>query len=89
MLTQQLTLDITRSNWYQVRAQVDQVKSHFIDSSRENVAERYELHCFESDTEHLEFINSLLVDNKYLFPVAERVEGAVHGRNPTHSVESC
>jgi len=31
----------------------------------------------------VEFIESLLADNKYLFPVAERVEGGVHGPNPT------
>jgi hypothetical protein len=32
---------------------------------------------FESDSEHLEFIDSLLADNKYLCPVAEHVEGSV------------
>jgi len=31
----------------------------------------------------LEFIDSLLADNKYLFPIAERVEGGVRGPNPT------
>jgi len=30
----------------------------------------------------LEFIDSLLADKKYLFPVAERVEGGVRGPNP-------
>jgi hypothetical protein len=29
----------------------------------------------------LEFIDSLLADNQYLFPVAERVEGGVCGPN--------
>jgi hypothetical protein len=31
----------------------------------------------------LEFTDSLLADNKYLFPVAEHVEGGVRGPNPT------
>ena len=41
----------------------------------------YDLHRFESAAEHLEFIDSLLADNKYHFPVAERVEGGVPGPN--------
>ena len=39
MLNQQPTLDITRSNRYQVRAQVDKVKSYFIQSASDNIAE--------------------------------------------------
>jgi hypothetical protein len=76
-------LDITRSNRYQVRAQVDKVKSHFIQSARDHIGELYDLHPCESTTEHLEFINPLLADNRYLFPVAERVEDGVHSPNPT------
>jgi len=83
MLKQWPTLDITPSNRYQVRAQVDKVKSHFIQSARENIAELYDLHRFESTGEHLEFINSFLADNKYLFPGAECVEGGVCGPNLT------
>jgi len=83
MLKQQPTWDITHSNWYQVRAQADKVKSHFIQSARDSVAEHYNLHHFESDAEHLEFIDSLLADNKYLVPVAKHVEGGGHGPNPT------
>ena len=83
MLNQRPTLDITRSNWYQVRAQVDKVKSHFIQSARENIAELYDLHRFESAAERLEFIDSILADNKYLFLIAERVEGGVRGPNAT------
>jgi len=49
---------------------------------RDNIAELYDLHRVESATERLEFIDSLLADNKYLFPVAERVEGGVRGPNP-------
>jgi len=64
MLNQHPTLDITRSNRYQVRAQVDKVKSHSIQSARDNIAELYDLHRFESAAEHLEFIDSLLADNK-------------------------
>jgi len=86
MLKQRPTLDITCSIQYQVRAQVDKVKSHFIQSARDHIAELYDLHRFESDAEHLEFIDSLLADNKYLFPVAERVEGAVRGPNPMQRV---
>ena len=86
MLKRRPTLDITCSIRYQVRAQVDKVKSHFIQSARDHIAELYDLHGFESDAERLQFIDSLLADNKYLFPVAERVEGGVHGPNPTQRV---
>jgi len=79
MLKQRPTLDSTRSNQYQVPAQVDKVKSHLIQSARDNIAELYDLHRFESNTEPLDFIDSHLADNKYLFPLAERVEGGVYG----------
>jgi len=49
----------------------------------DNIAELCDLHHFESAAERLEFIDSLLADNKYLFPVAERVEGGVRSPNPT------
>jgi hypothetical protein len=83
MLNQRRTVDITRSHRYQLRAQVDKIKSHFIQSVWDNFGELYDLHHFESAAERLEFIDSLLADNKYLFPVAERVEGGVRGPNPT------
>jgi hypothetical protein len=83
MLKQRPTLDIIRSNSSQVRAQANKVKSHFIQSASANIADCYHLHCFESATEYLKFIDSLLSDIYYLFPVAERVEGGVHGTNPT------
>jgi len=86
MLKLRPTLDITGSNWYQVRAQVDKVKSHLIQSPRDNIAELDDLHCFESAAEHFEFIDSLLADNMYLFPVAERVEGGVRGPRGTQRV---
>jgi len=76
-------LDITCSNRYQVGAQVDMVQSHFIDSARDNIAEVYDLHHFESATERLEFIDFLWADNMYLVLVAERVDGGVQGPNPT------
>jgi len=82
MLKQRPTLDITRSKWYQVRAPVDKVKSRFIQSARDNIAELYALQRFESTAERLEFIESLLADHKYLFPIAERVEGGVRDPNP-------
>jgi hypothetical protein len=86
MLNQRPTLDITRSNRYQGRAQVDKVTSYFIQSPRDNRAELDDLHWFESAAERLEFIDSLRADNKYLFPIAERVEGGVCG---PERVESC
>ena len=83
MLKQWLTLHITRSNKFQVPAQVDKVKSHLIQSARDNIVELYDLHRFESDAKHLEFIDSLLAGIKCLFPVAERVEGGLRSSNPT------
>jgi len=62
MLNQRLTLDNTCSNQYQVCAHVDKVKSHFVNSARDNVAELYDVHRFESAAEHLDFIDSLLAD---------------------------
>jgi len=79
-------LDITRSIRPQVQAQVEKVKSHFIQFARDHIAELYDLHCFESDTERLEFIDSLLADNKYLFLVAEHGKGGVCGPEPTQRV---
>jgi len=84
MLKQRPMLDITRSNWYQVQAQVNNVKSHYIQSARDNIAELCNLHRFEYTTECLEFIDSLLADDKYLFLVAESMEGGVRGPNPKH-----
>jgi len=52
----------------------------------DNIVELYDLHRVVSDAEHFECIDSLLADNKYLFPVAEHVEGSVHGLNPMQSV---
>jgi len=86
MLKRWPTLDITCSNWYQVQAQVDKVKSHFNQSGRDHIAGLYNLHHFKSDAERLDSIDALLEENKYLFPVAERVEGGVHGPNPIQRV---
>jgi len=80
------TLDTTRTIRYQVYAQVDTVKSHFIQSARDNVAELYDLHRFESNTEHLKFIDSHLADSRYLFPVVEHVGDGVRGANRTERV---
>ena len=82
MLMQRPMLDITCSNRYQVQAQVDKVKSCFMQSARDNIVELFDLHCFESNAEYLELIDSLLVDNKYLFLVAKHVEGGVCIPNP-------
>jgi hypothetical protein len=43
----------------------------------------YDVHRFEPAAERLEFIDSLLADNKYLFPVPEHVDGGVRGPNPS------
>jgi len=86
MLKRRPRTDITCSIRYQVRAQVDKVISHFIQSAIDHIAELYDLHRFESDAERLEFIDSLLADTKYLISVAERVEGGVRGPNPTQRV---
>jgi len=54
----------------------------YIQSAKANIAGHCDLHGFESDIEHLEFIHSLPADNKYLFRAAEHVEGGVRGPNP-------
>jgi len=83
MLKQRPTLDITCSHRYQIRAQVHKVKSHSIQSARDNIAELNDLHHFESAAERWEFIDSLLDDKKHLFPIAEHAEGGVRDPNPT------
>ena len=83
MLKQRPTLDISCSNWYLVQLQVDKVKSHLIELAMDNIAELNDLQHFEFNAECLALIESLLADNKYLFPVAESVESGVHGPNPT------
>jgi hypothetical protein len=85
MLKQQPTLVPTQSNQYKVQAPVNNNKYHFIQSAREHIAEHYGLHLFEFTAEHLEFIDSLLADNKYRFLVAEHVEEFVYSPKPTHS----
>jgi len=64
MLKQRPTLDISHPNQYHVQAQVDMVKFHFIQSARDNIADLYDIHRFESTAERLESIDSLLADNK-------------------------
>jgi len=83
MLKQRPKLDTTRLNQYQVQAQVEKDKFHFIQSARDNIEELYDVHRCESAAECFEFIVSLLADYNYLFPVAECVEGGVRGANPT------
>ena len=80
-MKQRPTSEIIHSNWYQVRAEVKNVKSNFIQSEIYIIAERYDLYCFESDAEHLELIHSHLADNKHLFPGAVHVEGGVCSSN--------
>jgi len=82
MLKQWPTVDNTRSNWYPVQAEVDTVKSHFIQSTSDNIVELHDLHCFESNAECLTVIDSLPADNKYLLPVVECVWGGVCGPCP-------
>jgi len=87
MLNQLPTLYITCSILYLVQAQVDKVKSHFIQLARDNIVEVYDLHHFESAAEHLESIDSLLADNGYLFPIAEFAKGGIRGTNPMQTVK--
>jgi hypothetical protein len=47
MLKEWPMLNITCTNWYQVRVQVNMVKSDFIQSARDNIAEIYDLHRFK------------------------------------------
>jgi hypothetical protein len=85
MVNQRPTLDITHSNQYLVQAQVNMVKSHVIQSARNSLEEVDDFHQFESAAECFQFIDSFLADNKYLFPIAEHVEGGVRGANPTQN----
>jgi len=75
-------LNITRSIGYQVREQVDKVKSHFIQSAWDSIAELYDIHHVQSNTEHLRLIDSFLTDTKFHCPVAEHVDGGVRSPNP-------
>jgi hypothetical protein len=59
------------------------VNSNLIQSVRDNIAVLYDRNRFVSAAECVEFIHSVLAENKYLFPVAERVEGGVRGPNAT------
>ena len=76
-------MDISCSNQYHIRAQVNKVQTHFIQSARGNIAKLNNLHRFGSDAECWEFLHSSLAYDDYLFPVAERVEGGVCGPSPT------
>jgi hypothetical protein len=81
-------LDITCSSCYQIWAPVDQIKSFLIYSVRDNIAEICDLHHIGSDTERVEFIDPILADNKYPFPVVEHVEGGVCAPNATLRVSN-
>jgi hypothetical protein len=83
MRKQRSTLDITRSNWDQIPAQVNMVKLHFIQSARDNIAALDDLNHFQSAPENLKLIDSLLENSKYLFPGAERVAVGGCRPNPT------
>jgi hypothetical protein len=77
------TLDIQRSNRYQVRAQVDKVKSQFLQSARDNITQLYDRHWFESVAVHCEFIDSLLAHNMSHSPIGGHVERDVRSPIPT------
>jgi hypothetical protein len=64
-----------------VQAQVDKVKSHFIQQALDNIPDLYDIHNLESNTELLELIHFQVAGNEYLFPSAECVGGGVHGPN--------
>jgi hypothetical protein len=50
------------------------------------VADVDDLHHCESDAERLEYFDSCLEDNKYLYPMVELVEGSVRSPNPMQRV---
>jgi translation initiation factor 6 (eIF-6) len=85
MLNQQPMMDITLSNWDQVRTPATTVQSHSIQFVRDNIRVLNDLHCLETAVERLELIHSLLAGNNYHFLVADYVEGGVHGPNPKQS----
>jgi hypothetical protein len=82
MLKQWPKLDNPCSTRYHVQAHVHTVIFYFIQSARDNTAKHYELHHFESAAESLQSIDYHLANNRYLFPIAERVEGGACGPNP-------
>jgi len=67
MLKQWPTLDIPCSNWYHIQAQVAKIESYIIHSARVNLVLLYDLHHFVSGPEPLDFSDSLLADNQYVF----------------------
>jgi len=67
MLKQHLTLGIPCSNRYQGQVQVYNILSQFIQSETDNIPKLHDLHRFESNSEHFEFIDFLHIDNYYLF----------------------
>jgi len=58
------------------------VKSDCIQSARDNIAELYDYHWLESNAEDLKLVQPIMADNKYIFPVAEHVQGGELGPNP-------
>jgi len=87
MLKRWTMLEITHSNCYHVRTLVDEVNFHFIQITRDNIAECTDVHSFESEAQHLEMIDSLLSDNKNCFRSAERIEDGACSSN-TAQIES-
>jgi hypothetical protein len=77
MLNPQPTLYITHSNRYQVRAQVNKVKSHFIQSARDNLGELYNLHRCKSTAELYNFLIPFWQRITVLF-LSQRVWQAVY-----------
>jgi len=63
MLNQLPTSNIAFSNQIHDRAQLNEIGSHWTHSATDNNAMVYDLHHFESDAKHLEFIDSCLADN--------------------------
>ena len=55
-------------------------------SARGNIAVLFDPPCVESNAEYMEFIDSLLADNKYVSPVVQRVEDGVWSPKQTQRV---
>jgi len=74
MLIQWPPVYIRCTNWYPIRAQVNMFKSQSFPSAQGKIAEYNDVHCSESDADHLEFMHSRQVDNQYISPAAENVD---------------
>jgi hypothetical protein len=79
------SLGVKRSNWHQVRVQLNKIQSHSIQSAWDNNVALYDVHRFESAGEHLELIDFILPNNKYHLTVVKCVAGGESDPIPLQS----